>query len=126
MEGQPLHNRHRLDLKIVLIEAGTVLGRCDDVLRHSWQPALLALADQLQGTSMGMHRWAQNEPSPTSDLGVAMSRLARSYGYGAEVMEAAYRMKPPNWRLVDRERRNLCTEMVQLEMLLQEETRREV
>ena len=125
MEGQPLDDRRDPDLKVVLIEAWSVLGRCDAALQHGWQPVLLALADQLRVTSMGMHRWVRDRSNPTADLGVAMSRLARSYGYGAEVMEAAYRMKPPDWRLVDRELRNLYADTVPIEVLLQEETQRE-
>jgi len=52
LEGQPLDDRRHPDLKVVLIKAWSVLGRCDDVLQPGWQPALLALADQLQATSM--------------------------------------------------------------------------
>ena len=125
MEGQPLDDRRHPDVKVVLIEAWSVLGRCDAVLLHGWQPALLALADQLRATSMGMHRWVRDRPHPTADLNVAMSRLARSYGYAAESMEATYRMRSPDWQLVDRERRNLYAQMVQLQMLLLEETERE-
>ena len=75
---------------------------------------------------MLMHRWVRDRTYPTADLGVAMSRLGRSYGYAAEAMETAYRMKPADWRLVDRERRNVYAEMARLEVLLQEESQPEV
>ena len=125
MQGQPLDDPRHPYLRVVLIEAWSVLTRCDAILEHGWQPALLALADQLRATSMGMHRWVRDRSHPTADLGKAISRVARSYGYAAESMEAAYRMNPPDWRLVDRERRNLYTQMDRLEGLLQGESQRE-
>jgi len=109
-----------------IVAAMATLSLCDGVSMHQWDAALVALADQLRAVSMTLHRWVRDRPCPRPDLDGVLSRLGRSYGYAADAMETASRMTPPDWRIVDRERKNLYREVVRLQLLLIEETQREV
>ena len=94
------------------------LGRCDSTCARQWAPALLSDADQLRAAAKSLDRWSTEHPCPDQNVDMALKRVARSYRYAAQGVEAVARGSSATWLVVERELKGLHAMVAKVMTLL--------